>query len=542
MADDSIWNAGIPYVADGDPVRANVTNAPTQVLADRTAALKSLVDAIEAGEQLQLRDAPLAEGILAGQVVYFNNVDLVHEKALAQWMSLTDGQTEATPAPEAVYSGIITGKTSDRVGDILIQGYTALDSSGLTNLFGTPTPEAGFYYLSMLVPGTVEMDQPAMRVRVLQYMGGGVVQVYSPQHEPITHTHRDYRLDNGDWLISASFDPTLVPDGAVYGYNLAAADAVAQNVTDALLPTVGEASFTWLYHDEEGSSSSMPCDLGGKHVDETFVSKDENGIWWYDNALPECDIQMDVVSADTHGLSLITAIANGSPEALTIAEYNGVVTIGVNPFPSDNDEEGYLAVKDIRNWRLKRGPVVGSLLIGRGLRGSSVIPALSSGGLVGDVSIELTQFYNQMIDAAIQNLNNAVTSVEDPHVITLFPSTRTSSVSCRVVIPELGGLEYKAKIFAQFLSPGASQVPPAISTIEQIPTPSAAGVTPVSAGVSTFPAFPSSVVAGNVYLVESVVELDLDGYSRGIIAYTLEAATPSPELRMINTGIRLYLP
>jgi hypothetical protein len=528
---------------DGDPVRANVTNAPTQVLADRTAALKAMLDAIEAGEQIQLRDAPLAADILVGQIVYFDADALVHDHALAKWLSLNDGQVEATPAPSAIFSGVVINKTADRVGDILVNGFSTLDATGLTNLFGSSSPVAGIYYLSMLTPGTVELEPPAMRVRVLQYMGSGIVQVYPPQHEPITHTHRDYRLDQPDWLLASSFDPAIVPDGAVYGYDLAAADAVAQNVAEALLPTVGEASFTWLYHDEGGSSSSVPCDLGGKHVDETFVSKDENGIWWFDNAAPECDIQMDVVSADTHGLSLIYAIANGSPESLQITSSNGVVTITIKPFAvAENTDYSHEVVKGIENWQLKKGPVISSLKLGAGLRGSSPQGQLPGGAFIGDVTIELSEFHNMRREAAIQNLNNAVTSVEDPHVLTLFPSTRTSSVSCRVTLPDLGSIVYKAKIFAQFLSPGSGQAPPTISTIVQSPEPAAAGVTPVSVGPSTFPVFPGTIAAGNFYDVESVLELVLDGYSGGVVSYTLEAVAPSPELRMINTGLRLYLP
>lgn len=541
MADESIWTAGVPYVQDGEAVRASVTNRPTRVLADRTAALKTILDAIEAGQQLQLRDAPLSDGVSVGQVVFFDAQTLVHQKALAKWKSLSDGQTEATPAPEAIYTGVVTAKGSAYTGDILVNGFAGLDETARINLFGTANPDPGIYFLSMLSAGTVSNVPPAMRVRVLQYMGGGIVQVYPPQHEPITHTHRDYRLDKSDWLVAASF--STAPDGAVWGYDLSSADAQAQNVAEALLPTVGEASFRWLYGEEGVSSSAQPCDLGGLHVDERFVQKDENGIWWFDNPKPDCDMAMEVVSADVKGLSLVTAIANGSPESLEITSFNGVVTIKVKSFGVDDDVDySHEVVKGIDNWLLKKGPVVGAIKLGRGMTGSSPQGALADGSLIGKVSLELTMFHNMLIEAAIQNLNNASTTTEDPHVITLFPNNRTSSVSCRLTLPDLGGSAYKAKIFAQFLSPGSSQAPPTIPSIVQSPQPAAAGVTPVSVGPSTFPNFPSSILAGNFYYVESAIELDLEAYSRGVISYTLEAATPNPALRMINTGIRLYLP
>lgn len=187
MTDESIWTAGVPYVGDGEAVRADITNRPTRVIADRTTALKNMLDAIEAGQQLQLRDAPLSEDVSVGQVVFFDASALVHDEALAKWKSLDDGQVEATPAPEAIYTGVVTGKTSSYVGDILINGFTVLDSTALTNLFGAADPDQGIYYLSMTNAGTVELAPPAMRVRVLQYLGGGVLQVYPPQHEPVTH-------------------------------------------------------------------------------------------------------------------------------------------------------------------------------------------------------------------------------------------------------------------------------------------------------------------------------------------------------------------
>jgi len=540
MADESIWSAAVPYIQDGEAVRESVANRPARVIADRTDSLKAIVDAIEAGQQLQLRDAPLSEGVSVGQVVYFDASTLTHGKALAKWQSLQDGQTEATPAPEAIYSGIVTSKTSTYVGDILVNGFAGLDATALTNLFGTSNPDPGIYYLSMLSDGTVTSDPPAMRVRVLQYLDGGVIQVYPPQHEPITHTHRDYRLDHTDWLVAASFSEA--PSGAVFGYDLSSPDAQAQNVSEALLPTVGEASFRWLYADDDTSSSQQPCDLGGLHVDERFVQKDENGIWWFDNAQPECDIAMDVVSADVKGLSLVTAIANGSPESLEITSFNGVVTISVKEFGTDDDVDySHEVVKGISNWNLQKGPVVSSFRLGRGLVGSSPQGSLDDGSLIGNLTVELQTFHNMLIEAAIQNLNNAATSVEDPHVITLFPNGRTSSVSCRITLPDLGDVAYKAKIFAQFLSPGSAQAAPDISNVVQSPEPAAAGVTPVSIGASTFPAFPATINAGDFYYVESVVELDLEAYSRGVVSYTLEADNPSPALRMINTGIRLYL-
>jgi len=534
--DESIWTQSVPFVSDGDPVNAAITNAPTQVLADRTASLKRIVDAIEAGEQLVFRDAPLAESISTGTVVYYDPDALVHDKATAQWRSLSEGGTELYPADSAIYVGVVTAKSADRVGDILINGFAVLDTSATTNLFGTASPSAGTYYLSMTSPGTVELDPPAMRVRTLYASDGGVIRVFPPQHEPITHTHRSYRLRTDDWDAAGSFDASLVPDGAQYGYDLTATSSIEQNVGDALLPTVGDPSFVYLYHaDTAEGSSTAACDLGGLHVDETSVVLDENGIWWNDFAAPECDIEMVVTSADSHGISIITALRSLSPNALSVAESNGLVSLTILEMEEASDTEGHIVVKEIADHVQKRGPVVSSVSVGIGLTRSS-----PQGDGVGDVTVEVELFNDLMLQADTQNLNNSITTVEGVQVLTLFPSNRTSSASYRVVLPNLGDVSYSMKVFAQFLAPGASQTPPDIS-VSLLPTPDVAGVTPTAEAADTFPAFPSSISSTDVYYVESAGSYDLTGYSRGAVSYSLAAATPDPAYRLLNTGIRLFL-
>lgn len=539
MSDASIWKRGIPYVQDGQPVKASVTNAPTYVLSDRTSALKAILDAIEAGEQLMFRDAPLAASISIGNVVYFKASDLVHDKAKAQWETVS-GEIEATPADTAVYTGVVIDKAADRVGDILLCGLAVLTTVELGVLFGTTSPETGIYYLSSLTPGTVQKTSPAMSVRVLQYMGSGIIRVFAPDVEPVTHSHRRYYMGSAHWLLAASFDPDIVPVGAQYGFDLSCTEAIDQALSEALLPSVGAASFVYLYHDTDlglgssSSSSSVPCDLGGLHVDETLIVVDANGIWWMGSTPPYCGIEMEVVSADLSDIPVLRSILNRSPEALTVNVSNGRVTIAVKDMESDSDVAGHIVVKDIADWRMKKGPVVSSVAAGTGLVATS-----PQGNGQGDVTIQLVVFQDLRLSALIQNLNNAVTSVEDPYVLSLFPSNRDASISCKVAIPNLGTAVYVARIYAQFLSPGASQTPPGISLV-RIPTPYASGVTPASVVVPVFPNFPSSVVAGNVYLVESGT-IGLVGFSGGLFEFTLRAVNPSPELKMLDVGVRLSL-
>ena len=175
MTTPSVWQRSVPFIADGDPVKASIPNAPLQVLADRTAALKAIVDSLQAGEQLVLRDAPVETTVPVGSVVYLKETNLRHDVALAKWESLDSSGGRLVPADSAVYTGIVTEKPHAGSAHILLGGFGMLSEAGLLTLFGTTSPEAGTYYLSSLNAGTVETDSPAMSVRVLQYVGGGVV-------------------------------------------------------------------------------------------------------------------------------------------------------------------------------------------------------------------------------------------------------------------------------------------------------------------------------------------------------------------------------
>jgi hypothetical protein len=138
------------------------------------------------------------------------------------------------------------------------------------------------------------------------------------------------------------------------------------------------------------------------------------------------------------------------------------------------------------------------------------------------------------------NLNNAITSGEAPFVYTLFPTGRTSVVDNSLTLPNLSDATYEMKVWAQFLNPGASEVGPAISVV-LVATPDAAGVTPAGAVPLVFPAFPGSISAGDIYYVESTATINLAGYSRGTVTYSLTATSPTTELRMINTGVILTI-
>lgn len=528
MSDPTIWNRTVPLIVDGEAVEASVPNAATQVLADRTAALKSILDALEAGEQLVLKNAPLAANVPEGSAVYMSATTLEHDLALAAWQTLISSGGRLIPADSAVYSGIVISKSSDRVGNILMSGMGVLSGTGQTNLFNGATPVAGnLYWLSMLQAGTVQSADPLMAVRMLRYMGDNVVQVFPPQHEPVTHTHRQYTLDSGDWLVAASFPAAIVPVGASYGYDLTSVLSLAQNLAESLLPSVGEPVFV-------NVDNTVLSLTPGIHIFEDTLLLDENGIWWLNATGPDGNIDMTVTSADAKGQSLLHAIRSGNL-GITTTVSNGLVTVTLNDFTETTGVAGHVVVKSFVGQDAQRGPVVEKIQVGIGLVATS-----PEGNGQGTVTIQQAVFQNMRIAAQLMNLNNAVTDVDGVYVFTQFPTNRLSSAHCSAVLPDLSTAAYQLVVWAQFLSPGSAQAAPDVS-LTLVPTPAAAGVTPVAAAALVFPAFPVTVSAGDIYLLETTVPVSLAGYSQGTALWQISADAPSAALRMVNTGIRLEL-
>jgi hypothetical protein len=275
--------------------------------------------------------------------------------------------------------------------------------------------------------------------------------------------------------------------------------------------------------------------LSGLHVEEALILSDANGIWWFDGSAPGEDISMTVTSADTKGEALIHTVESDDILALVVSTVNGRVTLSPQPFTTASDIAGHEVVKGITSHELQVGPVVESIAVGSGLTQTS-----TEGDGQGNVTITQTLHDDVLIPAAIMNLNNAITSGETPFVYTLFPTGRTSIVDSSLTLPNLSDASYEMKVWAQFLNPGAGETGPDIS-VTLVATPDAAGVTPDVAVPLTFPAFPGSITAGDIYYVESTATIALTGYSRGTVVYSLTATSPTTELRMINTGVILNI-
>jgi hypothetical protein len=513
----SEWTNPAPLVEDGDPVNALSVNQSTYVLSERTAILKALIDSIQAGEQLVLRNIPVDSTVRPGHVVYFNNDTALHELALAQWDDLIDQSVHAEPADSAVYSGVVLDKPSAQLANILIAGSAVLESSAETRLFNGATPETGLYYLSNQVDGTVTTPKPAMSVRVLEYQTSGIIRVYPPSHEPITHTHLNYDLLSGDWLAAGAFtDP---PAGATYGYDFTSVNAINLNLAEAILPGVGEATFIGL--------------TDGLHHFSAQIFKDEFGIWWTDGPAPAQDYGLHVLSADVKDMALLHTILTNTPNSLQLINSNGRVVLDWIAYGTEEVTIQAKAVVGINfaDHKLQLANMVNKAVAGAGVQITASGPDGS-----GTITVASALFDNYPIPAQVLNLNNAVTSVEGVHAITEFPVDRLSVVACQCSIPEFNDGTYTARIWIQVISPVSSQPAPDVA-YSLVPTPDAAGVTPGADTTIALPALPGSVSAGDVYYIETI-DIPLTN-PRGQLNYTLTLDNPSNVFKVLATGIKL---
>ena len=532
----SVWTRSVPFVRDGQAVNQAVTNAPTQVLADRTTALKAILDSIVAGEQLIVRDAPLGDGVEEGHVVYLNPATLRYELALARYQDLQSSSGRLTPADSAVFAGVVMTKSTAYAGDILFNGLGQLSAAAVNRLFNGATPAAKVYYLSSLYAGSVELTPPAMMVRACQYIDSYVVRVFAPTFEPETHSHRGYRLYVGDWRAAASFDPALVPAGAVYGYDMDSPQALAEMLRESLLPAMGEPEYVWDYDSETGSSDT-PGDqtLAGKHVNDDSIVLTETGIWWLSAAAPPQDILMTITVADARQMSIIYSIWSKTPASLGVTNTNGRVALELKALTRVNDwtEDYVVGDVDLVTGKVHRRKAVTKLTGGQFLK---VTPPEG----VGEVVVDLAMFQDYRIPAGIYNLNNAITRTEAPYVFTEFPMNRTSSANLGIQLPNLDPDDlYKLILWGLFLGTGTGVDAPIVSC-SLLPTPTVVGVTIVPA--PGYPVLLGSITAGtDVYLVECAVEIDADGLANGQLLYQLDCDNPATPVKLLGSGVRIVL-
>lgn len=402
----------INHVTHGSQATAGNVSTATRELAGNVEYLKSLIDGAFTGQAVFAREQTLESGLLVGQPVYFDAADQTFRPAIAA-AATANGQLIAAETAEVI--GIVYEKQADTQGDILLLGFAEVDLSNAID--GDVT--AGRYYLSGTTAGKLVRSRPAATVAVLYAFGNGKVLVapavrdfledhihYSfnlvcqpagthvPPSPGDTHAITNPDADMAGWLPAnhSSFGGNA-PDGAAFGYNLAADDALFSVWPPIPLSGVG---LIWDKGADHLGGTDVPIGMDG------LVYIDQYGIWWMSNCygdVPwptdytaplqssseslECPrsetmrLRLDFVRmAFANNRNAVTSLKSLSP-AIEIVDCNYVeASIGdlflrltLSLLVSDDDTAGDLALKDFDpdTQTFTRGPLVEKIVGGTGV-------------------------------------------------------------------------------------------------------------------------------------------------------------------------------
>ena len=125
----------IRHIQVGEPVSASVASRPDKAMEGRTNYLKEVIDQIEAGRALILRDQAVAPEVLEGQPVYWNPETDRYEQALAAVENTDVGVFAPTASSDCL--GMVLTKKVGNTADIVLWGVVAFPT--LANAIATET-------------------------------------------------------------------------------------------------------------------------------------------------------------------------------------------------------------------------------------------------------------------------------------------------------------------------------------------------------------------------------------------------------------------
>jgi hypothetical protein len=574
------WLYNIRHVAPGEPVQSGVVNRPDAALAERTNYLKDRLDAAALGRALFDVDATIAPDVLEGQPVFWNYQTQRYEQALAAVEHDTVTQTLTVQASSDCL-GLLYKKKSSTLGDIVLRGIVKLP--GLTNAVdGTIT--AGRYYLSSEAAGKLTKQRPPATVSVCYIQGpkdncaADPWVVVMPQVRDFLEDHIHYRFElvsqpagtatvsnnryaitspdvtKQGWLPAnhASFNGKA-PAGAVFGYNLAAHEAVSR-----VWPPIPVSAVAMLWDKGASRVGATEIPLGS----DGLAVCDANGIWWMSDcvgdvpwpasvtssssssssAAPECprDERMRVIVVFLRMVfgndrSVVTSLeaAPGSPIVITNCdglpaktgdlEIDLNLNLAIKP-PLLDGGKVFKAVED--GYKLREGWVTEGIVSGSPAIVVSSVNTPTSTYTRTLTTAEKTAlgFSPTAVVTAKQGLvkisfNDALVERDiAPQIIRLsdvverlyndipylgFPQGQDSSVRVRLNVPAAGlGTGLVMKIRAQLFGRKTATLPAMELTYRRLPRPGTGGVALVVSDVTPALTFNSAVSATQDVAIE----------------------------------------
>lgn len=319
----------ITLIRDGDFVEEAVLNAILRELHGNAVYLRDQFASALLGESIFARSVTVDSSAAVGMAVYYSSSDARWKQGLAS--AAVDSSGNVSIAAAGQVWGIVYSKQNSTLADLLLLGYAEIDLSAAID--GTVT--AGQYFLSGTAAGKLGSTSPPVGIPVLQVAGPGEL---SGTHKVFVktsfldffHSHQHYKFDlvplpagtaslaGGRWSIpspdaaSAGWLPAdhatfsgNAPDGAVFGYNMA-----ASSIGDVWPPLpVSSVVMEW--------NRGVDANVGFTGVPNDLVIMDATGIWWMSNCENDVPWPEDVNSTTT--TTTTTTITPECPRDLGMA-------------------------------------------------------------------------------------------------------------------------------------------------------------------------------------------------------------------------------
>lgn len=317
MTTARVYRQAVRYVRNGEAVEAGVTNRPVRDLHGNVAAIREIVESMQVGQAIILRDQTVEASLSPGQPVYMDAATATWRPAKATLtMSGTDAGVWAF-GPNSYVGGVLESRVGSR-GSVVIAGKIQFSATWVLNTFDG-TYAAGPVYLSRNTAGKLSTGRE-LSVRVGAVSGpdqDGMYTLYvapSSREGITTHSHLRVALSAlpagtpnrapehyGDTLLGEMYAEGPYPG---FTHQVAAPDANAPGWLPAThsafagLPVPAGAKFGYNIRQDPTLSAVWPpspayfaksavVTVDGVVADETRVIANEYGIWWMMDAYGE---------------------------------------------------------------------------------------------------------------------------------------------------------------------------------------------------------------------------------------------------------------
>lgn len=435
----------VPKLNDGDVANAATFNNALSYIESALNSIVSDASGVTNRSAIMLYNAPVASGVGAGSLVYYDSTSGVYDKALAAVRAIPGANGESIDEPTAIVQGMVT-QVSGNVATIWVGG--CLQDQYLADTCLGAGALDGVYYLSSITPGTASLtDVISTRQPVLTYTGNGrmTFMLFYQAHDG--HFHKSFTLSTNNWESATSYD--VKPVGATYRY------AIEDDVN---LSGIGLAADT-------------ACVFYEGLLDTTHFIIEYGTIWSTVNpsSAPILFTNYPFVAAG----SIVRGIYNDD-DMLSVTNQNGIIKLNLAPWTVGTTENSETAVASFDGTTLKKTPVVSDIT-----PLSGVVVETGNGGVK---RIGLSNLFGSLIDAEAVEMGGALRVTDGLIPYFQFPGINQTSLT---ICNYLRGIPSTEQVLVKpwVINTTGSGT---INTVSYfIPDPTATGTTAISSDTSS---------------------------------------------------------